>query len=235
MTNIRKAFLVAILLLLYGVGYCQSWQPLFNGKNLDGWSVVGDSATFTVEEGAIRLHRKANTPEHTFLRTDKKYRDFILEMECRRDEQFYYGILVRAVPAPDTAHARLYGYQVKVDHQKDRRWTGAIFDDYGNTWRWLSTLSDNPKAQNALKEAGLWDHYRFELIGDHIKVWVNGVDASSLVNTKYKKGYIALKIHFLGDNVALEKPTAWVRNIRIITKHPARYTKAIDIQKTVVE
>ncbi len=175
------------------------------------------------------MHRKANTREHTFLRTNKKYRDFILELECRRDEQFQYGILVRAVPAPDTAHVRLYGYQVKVDHNANRRWTGAIFDDYGNTWRWLSTLSDNPEAQNALKEAGLWDHYRIELIGNHLKVWVNGVAATNLISEKYRKGYIALKIHFLGDNVALEKPTAWVRNIRIITRNPGEYSRPMEI------
>lgn len=211
----QKLALILLLLLSHG-GFCQSWQSLFNGRNLEGWSIVGDSATFTVEEGAIRLHRKANTREHTFLRTDKKYRDFILELECKRDEQFQYGILVRATPAPDTAHVRLYGYQVKVDHNKSRRWTGAIYDDYGNTWQWLSTLADNPAAQNALQAAGLWDHYRFELVGDRIKVWLNGVPTSNILHNKYKEGYIALKIHFLGDNPALEKPRAWVRNIRII-------------------
>jgi hypothetical protein len=231
----KKTITIVILLLLSDVGFCQSWQPLFNGKNLNGWSKVGDSATFTVEERAIRLQRKANTREHTFLRTDRKCRDFILELECQRDEQFQYGILVRAILAPDTAHVRLYGYQVKVDHNKSRRWTGAIFDDYGNTWQWLSTLSNNPKAQNALKEAGLWDHYRFELIGDTVKVWVNGVAASNFINKKYREGYIALKIHFLGDNIALEKPTARIRNIRIITKNPERFSRPMDIPLLVVE
>ncbi len=232
----KQNCLLLIFLLLANAGFCQSWDTLFNGQNLDGWSKMGDSATFTVEAGAIRMHRKANTREHTFLRTDKQYRDFILELECKRDEAFNYGILLRAIPAPDTAHVRLYGYQVKVDHNKKRRWTGAIFDDYGNTWQWLSTLSDNPKAQNALKEAGQWDHYRFEVIGDTVKVWLNGVAASHLANTKYQEGYIALKIHFLNDdNASLEKPTAWVRNIRIITKHPERFSTTMDIPPVVVE
>jgi hypothetical protein len=214
----KKLRPVLILLLLSHGSICQSWQALFNGRNLDGWSVVGDSATFTVEDGAIRMHRKANTREHTFLRTDKMYRDFIVELECKRDEEFQYGILVRATPAPDMAHVRLYGYQVKVDHNKNRRWTGAIFDDFGNTWQWLSTLTDNPEAQNALKAAGLWDHYRFELVGDRVKVWLNGVLTANVINSQYKEGYIALKIHFLGDNPALEKPTAQVRNIRVSEK-----------------
>ena len=211
------------------------WVSLFNGENLAGWSVVGDSATFTVEDGAIRMHRRANTREHTFLKTNKKYRDFILELECRQEQQFQYGVLVRAVPAPDTAHLRLYGYQLKFDHNKNRRWTGAIFDDFGNTWQWLSTLADNPKAQNALKEAGQWDHYRFELLGDTIKTWVNGVEATRLVNTKYPAGYIALKIHSLGNNPSAEKPTAWLRNVRIVTKNPGRYARAMAIPAWVAE
>lgn len=234
-----QKFYVLLLLSIFS-RYAQAqkpedWASLFNGKSLAGWSVVGDSATFTVEEGAIRMHRKANTREHTFLRTNKKYRDFILELECKQEHQFQYGILVRAVPAPDTAHVRLYGYQLKFDQNINRRWTGAIFDDFGNTWRWLSTLSDNPKAQNALKESGQWDHYRFELLGDTVKVWVNGVAASHLVNKKYQTGYIALKIHSLGDNPSLEKPTAWVRNIRIVTKNPGRFSRAVPIPALVVE
>lgn len=226
--------LLAVLILISSGAFGQIWKPLFNGKNLDGWTKTGDSAFFIVEEGAIRLHRKANTQEHTFLRTNKMYRDFILELDCKRDPAFQYGILVRAVPAPDTAHVRLYGYQVKIDHDSKRNWTGGIFDDFGNTWRWLYPLTGNTKAQNALKPPGQWDHYRFELIGETIKVWVNDVPATHLLNGKYREGYIALKIHFLGDNAALESPAAWVKNIRIINQDPARFGQEMAIPLCVV-
>jgi hypothetical protein len=184
---------------------------------LQDWQKVGGDAPFEVKDNCIELHQKANSKEHTFLRTDKKYKDFILELECKRDAQFYYGILFRAVDAPDTAHVRLYGYQVKIDHDKSRKWTGAIFDDFGNTWKWLTTLKDDTTAQNALKNAGEWDKYKIEAFGNTIKVWLNGTQTATLTNDKYSEGYIALKIHFLGNRPENEKYSAQINNIKIFT------------------
>lgn len=202
---------------------------LFNGKDFQGWKNVGDNAPFVIADSAIVLHQKANTKEHSFLRTHKKYKDFILEMTCKRDPLFYYGILFRAIDAPDTAHVRLYGYQVKIDHDKKRRWTGGIFDDFGNTWRWLSNLEGNDAGQSALKNAGEWDAWRIEVLGNHIKVWLNGVPVSNLVNDKYKEGYIAMKIHFLGNKPENEQYAAYIKNIRIQTKNVGKYAQKIDL------
>lgn len=210
-------------------------HSLFNGKDLNGWKRVGDNAPFSVEDSSIVLHQKANTKEHSFLRTKKKYKNFILEMACKRDPQFYYGILFRAVNAPDTAHVRLNGYQVKIDHDKKRRWTGGIFDDFGTTWRWLSTLEGNESGQNALKNAGEWDTWRIEAIGEHLKVWLNGVPVSNVVNAKYTEGYIALKIHFLGNKPENEQFAAYIKNIRIQTKNVEKYAQKMDLPEQKVD
>ena len=106
------------------------WKKIFNGENLDGWAITGDKGKVSVQNNSIVLNMKANTTEHTFLRTDKTYRDFIFEVDCKRDSSFQYGILFRARNAADTAHVRLNGYQVKIDHSS-RHWTGGIFDDFG--------------------------------------------------------------------------------------------------------
>jgi hypothetical protein len=210
-------------------------QLLFNGKDFTGWKRVGDSAPFSIADSAIVLHQKANTKEHSFLRTEKKYKNFILEVTCKRDPQFYYGILFRAIDAPDTAHARLYGYQVKVDHDKKRRWTGAIFDDFGTTWRWLSNSEGNIAAQNALKNAGEWDTFRIEVLNDVIKVWLNGVPVSHIKNGKYTEGYIALKIHFLGNKPENEQFAAYIKNIRIQTKNVKKYAQKMDLPEQKVD
>jgi hypothetical protein len=213
----KNVFIFLGFILFYQQSFSQNKEHiLFNGNNLSGWQKVGDNATFEVKENCIELHQKANTTEHTYLRTVKKYKNFVLEMDCKRDTQFYYGILFRAIDAPDTAHVRLYGYQVKVDHDKIRKWTGAIFDDFGNTWKWLTTLQEDKNAQNALKNAGEWDNYRVEAIGNTFKVWLNGVQTSNLINDKYAEGYIALKIHFLGNRPENEKYSAQIKNIKII-------------------
>jgi hypothetical protein len=199
------------------------WKPLFNGKDLSSWEKVGDTAPFDLIDDKIVMHQKANTREHSFLRTKKKYRNFILEFDAKRDASFYYGVLFRAQNAPDTAHVRLYGYQVKVDHLKTRQWTGAIFDDFGNTWSWINTLENNPTAQKALLNPGEWDHFRIEAIDDHIKVWLNEVVTSDIKNSKYKAGFIALKIHFLGDKKEMEIHKAEFKNIRIIDQNAEKH------------
>jgi hypothetical protein len=206
------------------------WTSIFNGKNFDGWSIIGGAGKVNIEDNAFVLNQTANTEEHTFIHTNRKYKDFILEVDAKRDAGFFYGILFRAQPAPDTAHVRLYGYQSKVDHNPKRNWTGGIFDDFGNTWNWMYTPVDDPRAQKALKPAGKWDHYRIEAIGDNIKVWLNEIPISNIKNTKYRVGCIAFKIHFLGDKPENEKNTAWIKNIRVIDKEVDKYERKIDIE-----
>ena len=233
-----KLFLICLTMLsVYNTDAQQSnkWKHLFNGKNLEGWSVIGGAGKVEVEDGAIVLRQTANTKEHTFVHTKKKYKDFILEVDCRRDPRFFYGILFRAQKAPDTAHVRLYGYQSKVDHKKDRSWTGGIFDDFGNIWNWMYTPDTDERAKKTLKPAGEWDHYRIEAIGNTIKVWLNDIPISHIQNTKYKKGYIAFKIHFLGNNKEQEKQRAWIKNVRIVTSHLSKYAKVMDLPVRIVD
>lgn len=221
--NILNKIFVIIIIFSFNLVTSQTqkdWKFIFNDENFKGWKITGDAGKIKIEDKTIVLNQTVNTTEHTFLHTKKKYKNFILELECKRDAKFYYGILFRAVKAPDTAHVRLYGYQVKVDHDKKRKWTGGIFDDFGNTWNWMYTLENNEIAQKALKPAGEWDHYRIEAIDDTIKVWLNGIPTAHLKDSKYKEGYIALKIHFLKSNDKVKEiPSAWIKNIKVTTKN----------------
>jgi hypothetical protein len=200
-----------------------AWKQLFNGKDLAGFTKVGGDATVTVENGNIVLYRTPNTSEHTYLITNAIYKDFILELDAKRDPSMQYGILFRAITAPDTAHANLYGYQVKID-ATNRHWTGGIFDDFGNSWNWISTLKDNPIAQKAEKPIGEWNHWRIEVIEDRIIVYLNGILTTDIKNTKYREGYIALKIHFLKSANPIANSNAWFKNIKIIDSDVKTYS-----------
>ena len=57
------------------------WEDLFNGKDLSGWVGVHD-VKFEVVEGNLRLVKGMG-----WLRTEKPYRDFILEFEWRALEE----------------------------------------------------------------------------------------------------------------------------------------------------
>jgi hypothetical protein len=51
--------------------------PLFIGKTLDGWKVVGGGARYQVEDGEIVVVVDPGSRLNRFLRTEKTYGDFI--------------------------------------------------------------------------------------------------------------------------------------------------------------
>jgi hypothetical protein len=207
------------------------WKSIFNGIDLDGWKIVGSKGRVNIMDGAFVCNMTSNTPEHTFVCTKEKYDNFILELDVKTDSVYNTGILLRcidALPNVDTTKVRLYGYQVKID-PTPRKWTGGIFDDYGKTWHWLFSLANDARAREAFS-VGKWNHFRIEAIGSNIKTWVNGVPATNLINKKYTKGYIAIKIHSLGNTPEMEKISGRFKNIRIITKNPEQYLQQMDIK-----
>ncbi len=211
------------------------WKSLFNGKNLNGWKMVGDKGEAYVKNGEIIFGRKPNTTEHTFVTTKKKYSDFILEIDFKMDAPgFSTGVLLRCADAnSDTAKVRLYGYQVKIDNTA-RNWTGGIFDDFGPNWKWMYDLSNNEPARQAFKKND-WNTFRIEALGNNIKVWLNGVASTNLINDKYTNGYIALKIHALPKSAKVEGSLMHFKNIRIITKNVTSYVHSSDIKQIIIK
>lgn len=205
----------------------EPWESLFNGKDLEGWKIVGSKGKAWVEEGAIVCHQVSNTPEHTFVCSRKKYGDFILEAEAMIEGELHTGFLFRCEKArADTSRVSLYGYQVKID-PTPRRWTGGIFDDYGLTWEWYYPLKESEGARSAFR-LNEWNHFRIEALGDTLRVWVNGIPTTNLVHGKYEKGYIAMKIHSMGEDPEKEKVLMRYRDIRVISRKPENYKKAME-------
>jgi hypothetical protein len=67
------------------------WQPLFNGRNLDGWRAWND-VTFEAQDGVIHLVRGMG-----WLGTERSFQDFVFEFECRPlVEKYDSGIYFRA-------------------------------------------------------------------------------------------------------------------------------------------
>ena len=235
----KKGYIIVLCLLCSLTSFAQTekgkWKTLFNGKNLDGWELTsrGKLAAAWVENGEIVCHQVVNTAQHTFVRTKKKYADFILEGDCKLDGDLHTAFLFRMIEAPDTAKVSLLGYQVKID-STPRKWTGGVFDDFGNSWRWLHTLEDDARAREAFKMKE-WNTFRIEAIGNTIKVWVNDIPTVHLINNKYDKGYIALKIHSMGNTPEKEKILVHFKNIKIMTKNVEKYKKQTDLVAKIFE
>ena len=152
-------------------------------------------------------------------------------MDIKTDSTCNSGILLRSFYAPaacDTCFTTVYGYQVKLDSRLIRQWTGGIFYDYGKTWRWLYSLENDERARKA-HNVGDWDRFRMEAIGSSIKVWVNGIPVTNLINSDLKEGFIAIKIHWMPDLPEKEVKFGRYKNIKIITENPEQYTQQMDI------
>lgn len=207
------------------------WISLFNGKDLSGWSLKGSAGKAYVQDGEIVCHVTANTPEHTFVCTNEAFTDFIFEIDVKIDGDFNTGISFRAVDALPGSAVKLWSYMVKID-PTPRHWTGGIFEDFGPVWQWLNTLENNAAGRDAFK-MGAWNRFRIEALGAHFKVWVNGVPTANLIDERYSRGYIALKIHWTGNFPEREKILGHFRNARIITDHPERFAQESSLPVTV--
>jgi hypothetical protein len=143
----KLAVLLALILSISLTAKEDGWQPLFNGKNLDGWKLLNDTAEFKVKDGVIIGVSKMNT-HNTFLATKKNYGDFILEYEANMQDGLNAGVQIRSESKKDYNNGRVHGYQVELDASA-RVWCGGIYDEARRGW--LYNLECNPKAKRPIK------------------------------------------------------------------------------------
>lgn len=188
------------------------WSSLFNGNDLTGWHQLNGSAPFTVVDGAIVGTAISDTP-NSFLVTDEIYGDFVFECEARVEGGINSGIQFRSESYPEYRNGRVHGYQMEIDPDTRRRWTGGIYDEARRGW--LYPLELNPEAKPAYLP-GEWTHYRIECIGTSIRTWINGIPAAHLIDGLTLEGFIGLQVHSIRSRSPNGMRIHW-RNLRIRT------------------
>jgi len=184
------------------------WQSLFDGETLKGWIRRGGQAHFEAKDNTI-VGTTAPGEPNSFLCTEKRYGNFILELEVKVDSDLNSGIQIRSQSREDYRNGVVHGYQVEVD-PSERAWSGGVYDESRRGW--LYDLKNNEAARQAF-QAGQWNRYRIQAIGDTIRTWVNGVPAADLVDSMTLEGFIGLQVHATADPAP--KQVSW-RNIRIL-------------------
>jgi hypothetical protein len=178
---------------------------IFNGKDFKGWTKRGGEATYKIEDGVVVGRSAPNTP-NTFLCTNEEFGDFTLELDFKMDskDKFNSGVQIRSHARKDGDRERVYGYQVEMDTDPDRAWTGGIYYEGGSKQRpagWLFDLKDNQAAQKQRKLDD-WNHFKIVCKGRNIKTWLNGAPAADFTDKDEKafspKGFIALQVHGVG-------------------------------------
>lgn len=213
----KKNIILTFCLLCAAVVSAQNWQPLFNGKNLDGWKRLNGNAEYKVQDGAIVGVSKANTP-NTFLATKNTYGDFILEFDFKVDDGLNSGVQLRSLSKKEYDKGRVHGYQFEIDPSQ-RAWSGGIYDEARRGW--LYPLTKNPAAQTAFRN-GAWNKARVEAVGNSIRTWINGVPCANVWDAMTPEGFIALQVHAI-DNPSQEGKTVAWKDLRICTEDVQKY------------
>jgi hypothetical protein len=160
---------------------------LFDGQTLKGWKVTGCEAV--VQDGAILL--KAG---NGLVRTEKSYRDFVLEVEWKalKPDAWDSGIYFRsAEPPPGSAWPKVYqanlkkGLEGNVEELKEARSTG-------------------------LTKPGEWNRFKLTAKGSAAELEINGKPAWKASGLKNLEGFIALQAEIPGGGQFL------FRGIRIL-------------------
>lgn len=204
------------------------WTTLFNGQNLDGWRIRDGDSTVLVDDGMI-VAVSQDPVRESYLVTEKTYGDFILELDMKVIGKMSSGIMIRGIDDPIKPDGIITGYQMEVD-QSPRQWTGGIYEERAR--KWLYSLEGKTEARKAYKPSQ-WNHYRLEAIGDHFRIWVNGIPTLNMVDSKTAEGVIGIQIH------PARKPGAssilYLRNIRIIDHNAGDHINGIAIPELVID
>ena len=206
------------------------WVNLFDGTTLNGWSVIGGDATYKNIDGAIVGTSTLHTP-NTFLKSDKIYGDFILELDYKVDPKLNSGIQIRSNSIPSYRNGVVHGYQIEID-PSERAWSAGIYDEQRRGW--LNPLTNNPTAQKAFKQNG-WNKYRIEAIGDTLKTWINGVPAAYVIDDMTSTGFFALQVHDIGSDKEMEGTQVTWKNVKILTEDVQQYSQKINLDPIITK
>ncbi len=137
----------------------KGFTSLFNGKNLDGWHIMG-GGQLSVKDGVILLNKGGG-----WLRSDKQYKDFELRLEFRFVEKnANSGIFLRANDNQGPNKA----YQVQTMDGD------SIGDIYTRDLAKPTVKRDTEKLKQAFKPTGEWQTYAILAQGGRLDVRLNG-------------------------------------------------------------
>jgi len=193
--------LFAVMLLLgTGIYSCNlpKWESLFNGEDLEGWSVKCIPADegkiyWSVKEGCIECNSLGDKDHnYVWLATDKQYGDFHLKLKFQlfRESGGNSGVQFRS--SYDNSDGATYGGWLngpQVDiHGPDPFRTGLIYDETDGVRHWIHpSLPDWQIAPEQAPESALhtvlfffeddplaWNSMEIICNGMMVKTWVNG-------------------------------------------------------------
>jgi hypothetical protein len=173
-----------LLFLVFNYFSIEAQESLFNGKNLDGWTIHGTELWY-VEDGLL-VCESGPDKAYGYLSTDKYYDDFELTLEFKQEANGNSGVFIRST----VEGTKVSGWQVEVAPPGSD--TGGVYESYGRGW-----LIKPDKSKDSALKMGDWNQMKIRVIGDKITTWLNGTPMIELEDEKIGngKGSVALQIH----------------------------------------
>jgi hypothetical protein len=180
-----KSSLLLTLVVCFSLhGIAQKQQSLFNGKNLDGWTINGTEKWY-VDKGEL-VCESGPDKQYGYLSTNKSYKNFILTVTFKQEANGNSGVFFRS----SIEGVKISGWQVEVAPAGQH--TGGVYESYGRGWL---ILPDS--ANEKYLEMGKWNTMKIKVVNDQVTTWLNGHQMIDLKDEKIAQGagFIALQIH----------------------------------------
>ncbi|HIC14427.1 MAG TPA: DUF1080 domain-containing protein [Gemmatimonadetes bacterium] len=182
--NLRGAvFKIAVLLITSPLG-AQESTSIFNGRDLEGWTVHGTELWY-VDDGEL-ICESGPDAQYGYLRTNETYTDFDLTLDFRQEADGNSGVFFRSTIEGTT----ISGWQAEV--APPGLFSGGIYESYGRGW-----LTQPDAEKDAALRMGEWNTMRVRVVGPHVTTWINGTEMINLTDERIgaATGHIALQIH----------------------------------------
>lgn len=176
-------FLLIVALLSPTLSFAQT-KSLFNGKDLEGWTIYGTEKWY-VEDG-LMVCESGPDKGYGYLGTNDYYKNFELTLEFKQGADGNSGVFFRST----IDGTKITGWQAEVAPPgKD---TGGIYESYGRGW----LIKPDAEKDKALK-FGEWNEMKIRVEGEKVTTWINGTEMITLNDEKIgaANGSIALQIH----------------------------------------
>lgn len=182
--HLRTWLLGAAALLCATPIAAQQPVSIFNGRDLEGWTVHGTERWY-VDAGEL-ICESGPDAQYGYLRTNASYRDFDLTLEFLQEADGNSGVFFRS----RIDGVIITGWQAEV--APPGLFSGGIYESYGRGW----LVQPDPEKDRALR-MGEWNTMRVRVVGPRVTTWINGTEMIDLTDDKIGEatGHIALQIH----------------------------------------
>ncbi len=194
----------------------QKKESLFNGTNLDGWTIfVADSIIspedfFYVKDGNIET---VGIP-FGYLRTVNEYSNYHLHLEWRYPENPTNSGVFLHISGPDKIWPNYFQGQLKYENAGDFIVQGVGVSATIGDSVYVANDTVNPLIPKINptneKPAGEWNSYDITCIGSTIELRVNGILQNTATDCSLTKGSIGLQ----AEGSKIQFQNLWIEHLK---------------------